>query len=202
MLPKITLIQPSGSHGRLVVNNPTWYVYEQKLDGWRCLSSLENGTVKLESKHNLLYKGFHHIRQAILDLGFTEAIFDGELACLDDKGNPDFDALVRRSRPQYYFVFDVLWLNGFDLRPLPLLERKQYAEAIVRRRGSALRYVEHFTPEDANELLVRIMRNNWEGAIAKLKDRPYKPDIKGNWVKILNRTNDHRTIGNRWRPRN
>ena len=88
--------------------------------------------------------GFRDLAEAILkELPVESAILDGELAATDDCGRTMFTALIDGKKPVLYFAFDLLWLNGEDLRALPLLERKEKLKRIVPTRSAAVLYVDH-----------------------------------------------------------
>jgi len=71
-------------------------------------------------------------------------ILDGEIVCLDDNGTSIFNQLLFRHGVQYFYAFDLVWLNGRDLRSLPLLERKErLRKLIIKANNSALLYADH-----------------------------------------------------------
>src|SRR5262249_37584232 len=76
-------------------------------------------------------------------LRVEKAVIDGEIACVDDSGRAVFNDLLFRRRDCVFFVFDLLFLNGEDLRTLPLIERKARLKKLLRRKQSRLLYVEH-----------------------------------------------------------
>jgi bifunctional non-homologous end joining protein LigD len=69
--------------------------------------------------------------QVAAEIGVDDAILDGEVIVADGTGRPVFIDLLRRNRPPGYVVFDILWLNGTDLRPLPLSERRRRLQTIL-----------------------------------------------------------------------
>jgi bifunctional non-homologous end joining protein LigD len=101
------------------------YVFELKHDGFRALAYIENGQCRLVSRNGNRIRSFGTLEQWIgKALKTTDAILDGEVVCLDESGRSVFkDVLFRRGECRF-FAFDVLWLNGEDLRGLPLVERK------------------------------------------------------------------------------
>ena len=105
------------------------WLFELKWDGFRAIAETDGqGTIKLYSRnHNDFKKRFPPIVEALAELK-RPAILDGEIVALDDHGHPRFEWLVNRGRQQgtlVYYVFDLLMLDGKDLRQLPLLKRKQ-----------------------------------------------------------------------------
>jgi bifunctional non-homologous end joining protein LigD len=102
------------------------WLFELKWDGFRAIAETDGqGAVKLYSRnHNDFKKRFPPIAQALAELG-RPAILDGEIAALDDHGHARFEWLVNRGKQQgtlVYYVFDLLMLDGKDLRQLPLDE--------------------------------------------------------------------------------
>src|SRR5262245_2171209 len=107
-------------------DHPDW-IYELKHDGFRSLAYIEDGRCRLESRRRHEYKSFRQLQASIADClkHCTEAVIDGEIVCLDRLGRSQFyDLMFRRGDP-YFYAFDLLWLNGQDLRELPLIERKR-----------------------------------------------------------------------------
>jgi hypothetical protein len=111
-------------------------------------------------------------------------VLDGEIVHLDTDGKPQFYDLLRRRTPQQFVAFDLLWLDGRDLRSLPLVERKRQLRAIVPARSSALLYCDHIATRGV-ELFERVCGLDLEGIVAKRKDGLYTPE-ETSWVKIKN----------------
>ena len=198
MLPKITRMQPEDTDQAraVVLADPTVYVFEQKIDGWSAVTYVDHGQVDLRSKHDNSYRGFDEIRRELLTLGFDEVIFDGDLACLGENQQPDFNLLMRRCAPVYYFIYDVLWLNGHDARGLPLLGRKEVLERVLAGRHEHLRFVPYYDAASASRLINRAQKRDLEGIVAKLKDAPYEAGIPHNWVKLKRK--NYSQDKNRW----
>ena len=93
---------------------------------------MEDGKARLVSRHGNRFKSFPRLTTAIGSaLEVQDAVLDGEIVHLGPDGVPQFYDLMRRRSPQHFFAFDLLWLNGCDLRRLPLLERKALLREIV-----------------------------------------------------------------------
>jgi bifunctional non-homologous end joining protein LigD len=110
------------------------------------------------------------------------AVLDGEIACLDDDGKPQFYELMRREKAPTFCAFDLLWLNRRNLRSLPLLERKRLLRKLTR---SPLLYVDHIAHRGA-DLFKAACAKDLEGIVAKLASGRYEPE-KTTWEKIKNR---------------
>ena len=159
------------------------FVFELKLDGFRALAFLENGAVSLVSRKGNAYKAFGDLRAHLSkSIAATSAVLDGEIVCLGPDGRPQFYDLMRRRTPQCFYAFDILWLNGRDLRDLSLLSRKDALRRVVPTNAAHLRYTEHL--ESGTELFRAVCAMDLEGIVAKHKDAPY--GIERSWIKIKN----------------
>jgi len=95
--------------------------------------------------------------------------------------------------PVTYYIFDVLWADGTDLRPLPLLERKRHLHDLLSF-GGPLRYTEHRV-RDGEQYYVEACRQGWEGLIAKRADAPYRAGRTKDWLKFKCENNQEFVIG-------
>jgi bifunctional non-homologous end joining protein LigD len=115
----------------------------------------------------------------------TNAVLDGELACLDEEGKPQFNRLLRRRGEPVFVAFDLLWLNGRDLRDRPLLDRKAALRTLIRNGGRIL-YADHIDGKGAG-LYRAVCHSDLEGIVAKYKWGAYRPDPgSSSWIKIKN----------------
>ena len=113
----------------------------------------------------------------------VNAILDGEIICVDETGRPIFLDLLRRKDP-CFVAFDLLWLNGEDLRSLPLVERKTRLKRLLRRRSNHL-IAEAMTVEGRGKaLMAAVEQHDLEGIVAKRKSDPYQRRV--HWWKIKN----------------
>jgi hypothetical protein len=155
-------------------DHPDW-IFEPKLDGFRAVAYIEGGTCRLVSRNRNVFKTFGPLAQTMAaDLDGRTAILDGEIVRPGPDGRPMFYALMRRRGPFCYYAFDLLWLDGSDLRDQPLLEQP----------ARVVRYVEHVT--NGMDLFRVICERDMEGIVAKLAGAGYTPDAT-TWVKIKNR---------------
>ena len=112
------------------------FLYEVKFDGFRALAYVDDGYCELVSRKGHVYRRFADLRESIAaDLKVHNCILDGELVCLDDQGRSQFhDLMFNRGKP-YFYAFDLLYVDGADLRDLPLVGG---SEAILTPRGDPL----------------------------------------------------------------
>jgi bifunctional non-homologous end joining protein LigD len=168
---------------------PNW-VHEVKFDGYRTLALLENGRVRLLTRTGLDWTHkFRAVADDLAGLGVKSAILDGEVVALDDKGASSFKALQDelshgRSGNLQYYAFDLLLLDGEDLRGLPLLERKRRLKALLGKgeAGPRLLYSEHFAYE--SDVLEHVCQLAYEGIICKRADAPYSSGRNRSWLKV------------------
>lgn len=172
-------------------SDPGW-LFERKLDGERVLAVREHGRVRLLSRNGNPVTGYPEIVEALSD-GSPDLLVDGEVVAFD--GNQtSFARLQRRMQiadpdrarrtgvAVHYYLFDVLYADGYDLTRLPLRQRK----AVLRRAlrfTDPLRYTAHRN-EQGERYLRQACRAGWEGLIAKRADAPYHPGRSRDWLKF------------------
>lgn len=162
------------------------YLHEIKFDGYRVQTHLTRGkaTIFTRGGHDWT-KRFAPIAHA-LDYDVS-AILDGEIVVVeDDRTNFSLlqaDLASGRKNRMALYLFDILYLDGRDLRGEPLIERKAVLEALCRKFRSPVFYSQHFDV-DADELFESAKRMNLEGIISKQKDSPYKSGRSENWIKL------------------
>ncbi|MBD9529530.1 DNA ligase D [Paracoccus sp. PAR01] len=165
------------------------WLHEIKFDGYRLQARIDNGQVRLltRSGHDWTAKLGKRIADALQALPLQEAILDGELVVETDAGASDFSALQadlaegRADRFRFY-VFDLMHLDGFDLRHLALVERKALLEQILTEAPEPLRYSSHFD-ESGAMVLRHACRIGLEGILSKLRDGPYRSGRDKGWIK-------------------
>src|ERR1700674_3397844 len=140
MLPQITPIAPVRIAAPF--DHPDC-LYEIKYDGWRCVARIESGIVQLISRKQNVYKSFAPMASALAKLPVKNAIIDSEIVVLDAEGKSVFADLMRRRRAEAVLAcFDLLWLDGIDLRQMPLLERKARLRTLIHSSERTL-FVDH-----------------------------------------------------------
>jgi bifunctional non-homologous end joining protein LigD len=175
------------------------WVHEVKFDGYRIQLRVESGAAVLRTRKGLDWSDkFPEIAREAAAL--PDCIIDGEVVALDTRRVPDFAALQaalsdRQTAKLTYFVFDLLFLEGEDLRPLPLSERKQRLARLLAGRGAGnIRYVEHFQA-GAEAVLASACRMSLEGIVSKRSEAPYASGRVGGWTKSKCRAGHEVVIG-------
>jgi bifunctional non-homologous end joining protein LigD len=165
------------------------WVHEIKLDGYRILLRIERGRVKLLTRNRQDWTArFPGVAEAAAALPVKEALLDGEIVVLDRAGVSSFQALQQADRLEtgrtlVYVAFDLLFLDGLDLRPLPLVDRKARLARVLKGRRGRLRYSEHFDVP-GRRVFARACRLGLEGIIAKRKQAPYTSGRGQAWLKV------------------
>ncbi len=167
-------------------DHPDW-LFEIKLDGFRAIADLNQKKVELYSRNLQLFnERFPLLVKQLQELNI-DAIFDGEIVALDKKGISHFQLLqnYKTEKNIYFYVFDLLFLNGEDLRTLPLVERKSILRNILKAdSSSSIRFLDH-VENDGNEFFDLCNKQGLEGVIGKNKQSVYQSGERSrNWVKI------------------
>ena len=185
-LPSITPLRPS--RATILPVGKEW-VYELKLDGFRGMLRIENGRASFTSKTSKPMRRFDSLATSLARaVRVRNAILDGEILVMGEQG-PDFYALFFHRREPSYAAFDLLWLNGRDLRPLPHWRRKNMLKKLVAR--TPIGYVDH-VGDPALYTVVR--QRDLEGIVAKRRTDPY--DIGTPWLKL--KTAGYSQMQGRW----
>jgi bifunctional non-homologous end joining protein LigD len=162
-------------------DHPDW-VFELKHDGFRALSYITDGRCTLVSRKANVYKSFTLLCSALAGLRVQNAVLDGEIVCLDDEGRSQFYTLLRRRGQPVFYAFDLLWMNGEDLRQLPLVRRKERLRRLIdRNKCSSIMYAQHI-PTKGTALFTQVCKWDMEGIICKRKQSPYSDP----WLKVMN----------------
>jgi bifunctional non-homologous end joining protein LigD len=165
------------------------WLHEMKLDGYRLLCFVENGKVRLLTRrHNNWTSRFPYIAAAAAKLPARSVVLDGEVVGLLPSGVSSFAVLQSalksgKTRPLVYFVFDLLYLDGQDLRRAALVDRKQALSELLRNAPTGpIQYVDHIEGT-AEAFFGECQRLGLEGIISKRKDRPYREGRSQEWLK-------------------
>jgi bifunctional non-homologous end joining protein LigD len=176
---------------KLVGSMPTGdWIYEIKFDGYRALALRGGSEMRILSRNQKdLGSKFPEVKKSIAALNIQDAIIDGEIVALDEKGRTSFQLLQgldmgQKKPPIVFYAFDLLRLNGKDLQRLPIEERKAKLEELLKKPPGVIRYSVSFT-KDVQELLGRARELGLEGLIGKCSGSRYEPGKRtGAWVKI------------------
>jgi bifunctional non-homologous end joining protein LigD len=177
------------------------WVHEIKFDGYRLQAQIEHGVVRLLTRNGLDWTArFASVAKAMASLNAETAMMDGEVVVVAENGATSFTALVAdlksgTSTRMTYYAFDLLHLDGLDLRGATLLDRKAaLARLLGRRRKGIVRLSEHIAGNGA-QMLDGACELGLEGIISKRADRPYRGGRTGDWLKITCSLNDEFVIG-------
>jgi len=180
--------------GEGAFSDPGW-LFEIKWDGVRALARIADRALTLSSRNNLdITKRYPELASLPEAIAARDAILDGEIVALDARGHSDFERLQERMHvrapgenvvaktPVVYYLFDLLYCDGYDLREAPLLERKQFLERLLHP-SERFRYSDH-QMERGEELFELARENGLEGIVAKRASSAYVSDRSANWVKL------------------
>jgi bifunctional non-homologous end joining protein LigD len=172
------------------------WIFELKYDGFRLLVARESGEPLLLLRHGTeVTATFPEIARAAGALP-VDVVLDGEVVVLDDAGRPSFQLLQKRAQmrrdadvergaveaPATAYLFDLLAVDGYDMRSVPLLARKQLLRDLLPPAGR-LRFTDH-VEERGEELFRAIGRMGLEGMVAKLGSSPYRAGRSADWLKV------------------
>ncbi|MBZ9885215.1 DNA ligase D [Mesorhizobium sp. CA10] len=167
------------------------WLHEVKFDGYRMQAQIAGSEVRLLTRAGLDWTGKFEgpVTAALAKLKCRDAIIDGEIVVLADSGVSSFpmlqaDLSARRADRFIYYVFDLMRLNGEDLRREPLVERKQALAELLGEQpeNSALRFSDHFH-EPGKVMLQHVCRMGLEGVVSKRADAPYRSGRGLSWIK-------------------
>jgi bifunctional non-homologous end joining protein LigD len=174
----------------------TGWIFEPKLDGERCLSYGEGKTLQLYSRNRIVINDqYPEIVRALRQQSMRSFVLDGEIVAFEpgttitsfhqmqqrmhvDNPSPE----LQRRVPVFYYLFDLLYLNGRDLRSMPLSDRKALLQQAVNWAG-CLRLSTH-RDTDGETYYHQACELHWEGLIAKRSDSPYRAGRSQDWLKF------------------
>jgi bifunctional non-homologous end joining protein LigD len=194
---------PAPSHARLMkavlsresFSDPAW-LFERKLDGIRCLAVRDGDEMRMRSRNDLdLSARYPEVRDALAEQSRRRFAVDGEIVAFD-RGQTSFARLAQRGHRKvavFYYVFDLLWVDGFDVRALALRTRKRLLRDVLAT-GGRLRLSTH--RNGAGEAMFdHACRQGWEGVIAKRADSPYRDTRSRDWLKFKCEAGQELVIG-------
>jgi bifunctional non-homologous end joining protein LigD len=181
-------------------DDPDW-LFELKWDGYRAVSFIVDGGLRLVSRsQNDLTKQFAELGSLPQFVKAERAILDGEIAALDDEGRPSFSLMQQRTGfqpggrrmgrrdglPIIYYVFDLLYLDGFDLRRVVLEDRKRLLQERIVSGGAGdgvIHFSDHYA-EKGLDLFAAAKHRGLEGIVAKKRNGIYEEKRSREWLKI------------------
>ncbi len=193
-------------------DSPDW-LFEIKWDGYRAVAFIENGKARLVSRNqNELTSRYPELKDLAKSVKAKTAILDGEVVALDEQGRASFSLMQQRTGfrpggrraatnagvPVHYYAFDLLYLDGYDWRKLPLEERKKKLSSILIT-GDALRYSDHYERQ-GKALFEMASQKGLEGILAKKRDSIYQERRSSEWLKIKIRHRLEAVIGGYTEP--
>jgi bifunctional non-homologous end joining protein LigD len=178
-------------------SDPDW-IFERKLDGVRCVAHRDGGdAVHLFSRTDRSMDGdYPGLVRALSKERCRDFVVDGEVVAFDRRGVTSFQRLQRRGRERvavFLYVFDVLRLDGRDVRDLPLRKRKAELRRALSFHGP-VRYTPHRN-ERGEEMFAEACRKGLEGIIAKRADSPYRATRSSDWRKLKCHAEQELVIG-------
>ncbi|MDB5392885.1 MAG: ligase [Rhodospirillales bacterium] len=178
--PKARAHPPSGAE----------WIHEIKVDGYRAQLEIQNGVIKVLSRRAFDWSAtqFAAIAKAAAFLRAHDCIVDGEAVVLNATGKPDFNLLRqelgnRNSKRLQFFAFDLLYLDGYDLRQCRLEDRKEALRHLLSDAPKHFVYVEPFE-EDGARVFEHACRLGLEGVVSKRRDSPYRSGEQASWIKV------------------
>lgn len=164
------------------------WIHEIKFDGYRLQAQIQKSTIKLFSRGSLNWsERFPTLQKALEQLDVRSAILDGEAVVIDKAGRSNFSSLQNALAQKDYssmrfYLFDLLYLNGEDLRNRPLLERKKLLKSILPKNDSILFYSEEIQGSGA-KFFKKCCQYKLEGIVSKDREAPYTSGRSRIWCK-------------------
>jgi bifunctional non-homologous end joining protein LigD len=165
------------------------WIHEIKFDGYRTQAHLRNGRPAIYTRRAYDWTlRFRTIADALAALPANDLILDGEAVVPDSRGIPDFgllhaDLAAGRQDRLLYYAFDLLYLDGFDLRGVRLAERKRLLAELLADASERILYAQHLEG-DGPEIYTRACAMGLEGIVSKQQDAPYRSGRVESWVKV------------------
>jgi bifunctional non-homologous end joining protein LigD len=186
---------------RASFSDPGW-IFERKLDGIRCLTVREHEQVRMLSRNDLdLSARYPEVRDAVAGQEHRRFAIDGEVVAFDG-AQTSFARLAARGQhpvPVFFYIFDLLWVDGHDVRALPLRTRKRLLRTALHFEDP-LRWTAHRN-RDGEAMFAEACRRGWEGVIGKRADSPYRSTRSRDWLKLKCEAGQELVIGGFTAPR-
>lgn len=160
------------------------WTFEVKYDGYRAVAAVVNGRIAFCSRNQLDFTDrFPEIAHALERMYIGECVLDGEIVAVDKAGRSNFQSIQSGDAEHRFHVFDILWLDGEDLRRRPLEERRDLLVSVMSNVPPPLMLSER-VPGPVAEAMAVARKNNWEGVIAKQKGSVYEGRRSPSWLKL------------------
>ncbi len=160
------------------------YFFEVKYDGYRGLAAISGGKLAFLSRNGLdLSSRFPDVASALSRIVVGEAVIDGEVVATDAKGVSHFQQLMAAGVKHHFAAFDLLWLEGEDVRSRPLEERRDLLESLLAGAPPPIQLAERIEGSVA-EAIAEAKRRGLEGVIAKARGSPYSGGRSSDWLKL------------------
>lgn len=180
------------------------WLFEIKWDGYRAIAAKKKDEIQLYSRtgKDFLDK-YPPVAEAMRSFKH-DVIVDGEIVVVDDDGNAHFEWLQNWQTDKHgslrYYLFDILWCDGRDVRTMPLVDRKRLLRSVMPK-SSVLQYSDHVETEGL-KLFKEMQRRGMEGFVAKRADSPYREALRGeDWLKVKTQLRQEVVIGGYTEPR-
>jgi len=163
------------------------WLHEIKHDGFRIIARKDGPRVRLYSRPgNDLTDRFPLIVEALARLRSRSCILDGEAVCCDNEGMPNFERIRyrRHDASVFLYAFDLIELNGDDLRCEPLEVRKATLASVLTKTGPGLRLNDHLEHDDGEVVFRHACKLGLEGIVSKRKGSPYRSGRSPDWLKM------------------
>ena len=192
-------------------SDPNW-IFETKWDGFRSVCFVQNGQARFVSRNQIeMTPQYPELAHVARQIDAKEAILDGEIVALDERGMPKFQLLqprvgrksgieaLRGKGQIVYFVFDLLYADGYDLMPCPVVERKARLAEIIRP-ANFIKLSEHVEVE-GKAFFREISKFHLEGMIAKRAGSKYVQKRSADWLKVKTIMRSEVVVGGYTQPR-
>lgn len=162
------------------------WIHEIKVDGFRLLAIRNTSGVRLLTRHGTDFTDrFPNVHAAVNKLHCQSCLIDGEVAAPDDRGVPSFDHLLRRN-PALLYAFDLIEIDGVDLRREPIEERKRaLAKLLGGAIGAGIMFCGHIEG-DARKVFEHACKLGYEGIVSKRAGSLYRSGRSADWLKMKN----------------
>jgi bifunctional non-homologous end joining protein LigD len=181
------------------------WIFEIKWDGYRAVSFLQKGEVELVSRNLKAFtEKYDPVTKALTELPY-DAVFDGEIVAIDEKGLTNFQLLQNwQNAPVtlHYYIFDLLWLDGYDLTALPLSTRKAILQQVLPANDPVIQYSDHVEAK-GKAFFNAALKQGLEGVMGKRADSIYTVGLRSpDWLKIKVNQRQEVVIAGFTQPRN